>query len=223
MKNKNIKANGFDLDSTLFDERLFIESGFLEVSKYVEKKFDVKRRDFYNLLIKILDRDGRGKIFDSALKENDIYNKKLAEKLIDIYRRHNPKIKMYSGMLQLLKEVKKKYKTFLITDGFSYIQKGKIKALKLTKYFDVPVYTHDLNTTKPKLLPYKYVAKKLKIKTSQMVYIGDNPKKDFIGAKKLGITTIRFKKGLFKDLKLSKDHEADYETNNINKIKKILN
>ena len=55
-----------------------------------------------------------------------------------------------------------------------------------------------------------------------MVYIGDNPKKDFVNCNKIGIKTIRFKKGEYKDLVLKYPYEAKYQISNLKNLKKIF-
>jgi len=42
-----------------------------------------------------------------------------------------------------------------------------------------------------------------------VIYIADNPNKDFVGLKPLGFKTIRVLKGPYKDLKKPPEFEAD--------------
>ena len=51
---------------------------------------------------------------------------------------------------------------------------------------------------------------------SNMIYIGDNPNKDFVNIKKLGIKTVRVLTGNYKNLKLSKKFEAEITIRNLN-------
>jgi putative hydrolase of the HAD superfamily len=43
-----------------------------------------------------------------------------------------------------------------------------------------------------------------------MIYIGDNPNKDFINLKKIGIRTARIFRGSFKAVKLDESFEAEF-------------
>jgi putative hydrolase of the HAD superfamily len=56
--------------------------------------------------------------------------------------------------------------------------------------------------------------------SSKMVYIGDNPYKDFINIKKIGIHTIRILRGSYKNIKLDSDHEADYSFKSLDGLSK---
>ena len=55
---------------------------------------------------------------------------------------------------------------------------------------------------------------------SEMVYVGDNPYKDFINIKKLGIRTVRILRGSFKDIKLDQSYEAEFTINSLDKLTK---
>ena len=56
---------------------------------------------------------------------------------------------------------------------------------------------------------------------SQALYVGDNPYKDFLGPKSLGIKTIRVLKGKYKHLKKNKFFEADKKINKLTDLKKF--
>ena len=54
----------FDLDDTLYKEREFVKSGFKAVSRYLHFKFNLNEKKIFLQLLKILKKNGRGKIFD---------------------------------------------------------------------------------------------------------------------------------------------------------------
>jgi putative hydrolase of the HAD superfamily len=57
---------------------------------------------------------------------------------------------------------------------------------------------------------------------SDLVYIGDDPSKDFVNLKPLGVTTVRVIKGRHSSIKLSKTYEADFQISGINKLSEVL-
>ena len=95
----------------------------------------------------------------------------------------------------------------------------------MNKYFKKMDITHKYGhkTTKSNLFCFRLKKKDKKVKWSQIVYIGDNPKKDFVNCNKVGIVTIRVLSGEYKNLKISKKFDAKYKVKNILFIKKILN
>lgn len=68
----------------------------------------------------------------------------------------------------------------------------KLTALNIAQYFDCVVFS-DLwgrESWKPSSKPYLEVMKQLAAKSGVTVYIGDNPLKDFFGARRCGWQTI---------------------------------
>jgi len=227
-----IKAIVFDLDDTLYDEMQFVKGGFKEVSLYVSRNYNINKNLIYNLLLEVLKNYGRGSTFDIALEKLDVNDEKLVPKLIDIYRKHTPHLSLYPQAKKILNILKKqKYGLGLITDGNSGVQKNKIKALNIEDYFNCIIFSDDygIDKRKPSLFPYQKVIEKLNVNAKETIYIGDNPHKDFISAKKLGIHTVRILKGQYKDIKLENIYEANYQIKEltelfdlISQIKKLL-
>ena len=218
------KIVAFDLDDTLYDESKFVKSGFKKVADYVGAKFLINKKEFYSFLIRILEENGRGCVFDLALKKYNIYKKGEVIVLIKVYRRHKPKIMPYLGVSAMLRRLKKIYKIVLITDGDGTVQRNKVNSLNIRNLFDAIIYTSDYGKgkEKPSAFSLKKILKKFKKSPYEMIYIGDDPNKDFIGAKKIGIKTIRVFQGRCMHLKTDKKHQADYKTDKVVNIERIL-
>lgn len=216
---KGIKIIAFDLDDTLYNEIDFVQSGFRVVAQYVAKKFGLDKNELYSFLTKTLKLYGRGKIFDVMLKKYGIYDKKTVTKLVGVYRSHKPEIKLAKNIKKTLKNLKNKYKLALITDGDKNVQRNKVHALKLNDLLDCIVYTDDYGPSgkKPSAISFKKVLKELGGKPEEMIYVGDNPEKDFIGAKKIGIKTVQIYQDKVDDNNLPEEFTANYS------IKKIEN
>jgi len=60
--------------------------------------------------------------------------------------------------------------------------------------------------------------------SEEAIYIGDNPYKDFIGAKKIGIPTVRILQPgrEYYKVRLDKEYEADYEIRELHEITDVL-
>ncbi|MDR2623046.1 MAG: HAD-IA family hydrolase [Methanobrevibacter sp.] len=218
----------FDLDNTLYPEETYVESGFEEVSKFLSEKYDLNKEELFLKLKDIFKKKGRGFIFDILLKDLDIYSKKNLLTLVYVYRYHVPNIKLYDDVLDLINQLKKEnFKLGIITDGRSFVQKRKIEALEIAKYFNVIIYTDVLGEEnwKPSTTPYKIALDLLDSKGDNTFYIGDDPYKDFLGAKKLGIKTIQIDRNLNLSYWAEKGYEEvrpDYKINNLNEILNII-
>ena len=71
---------------------------------------------------------------------------------------------------------------------------------------------------KPNLHCFKIIKKKEKVKWSEIIYVGDNPNKDFINLNSVGAVTIRVLTGPFKKMITNKKFDAKYKVNNLSKI-----
>lgn len=220
-----IKAIIFDLDDTLYDEKQFVDGGFKAVSQHLSSADHIPYSKVYRLLWKTLRENGRGIIFDSVLKDLDLYNKTKVKKLIRIYRAHLPNLVLYPEVMKVLISLKiKNYKLGLITDGNVYVQRRKVKVLGIEKFFQAMVFSniYGPGKQKPCRFPYEKVLQRISTAARNSIYIGDNPYKDFITAKKLGMHTIRVGRGQYEDIKLSQEHEADFNVRSLSGILNII-
>jgi putative hydrolase of the HAD superfamily len=200
----------FDLDDTLYDEMTFVHSGLLAVSKYLEKYFMipvVASQDFLKKRI-IYGREG---ILDDILRHFNLYNKKNVRKCLSTYRGHKPEIQIYPDAELCLNNLSR-YPKYIVTDGNKLVQHNKVLALDLYNKVDFVFITHRYGLKHAKPSPYCFykICKRERVSPDQVVYIADNPNKDFVGIKPLGFKTIRVLQGPYKDLKKTPEFEADY-------------
>lgn len=221
-----IKVVAFDLDDTLYYELDYVKSGFKSVSNYISRKYDIDFNIFYNQLLEILETEGRGKTFDIAL---NYFNLPLTEveEMLMIYRNHIPvNLKLYPDAERMLRKLKGKYNLGLITDGCSTVQWIKIKSLGLKNIIDEIIVTDDFGADKrkPSSFAYLKLIERFKVNPEEIIYIGDNPEKDFVTARKLGLKTVRVihKKGMHINKRLSSEYEADYEITSLDELELIL-
>ena len=188
----------FDLDDTLYEEIKYCRSGFQAVSDFLSGLPSAKQKYSSDKIFKILwnhfTTGDRTHVFDSALNEMNIdYNEDTIRNLVDIYRKHRPKITLPSSSKTVLDQLSSKYALALVTDGFLPAQELKVSALDIEEYFKCIVYTEELGRDfwKPSPAGFKKVLKTLKQKAKNCVYVADNAEKDFIGPNILGFTTIQ--------------------------------
>ena len=73
---------------------------------------------------------------------------------------------------------------------------------------------------KPSINSYQNIILLNNLNPVKSFYVGDNPKKDFKGAKKVGLKTIRVIQG--KNRKIKKNKYIDYEIKGLKNINTIL-
>lgn len=215
----------FDLDDTLYDEITFVYSGFYAVSQYLSYHLKLSTDTIFHDLKKMLHEQGRGKVFDSVLKNYGFTQKSLISKCIRIYRTHEPKISLLPEAQTILEHLNTlNIPIYIVTDGNKITQANKIKALGVDRYTKKSFITHRYGThnTKPSPYCFEKIAALEKTSPDKIVYIGDNVHKDFIGIKPLGFHTIRIRNGMFKDLEPTLEQAAHYEIDHLLELEPLL-
>ena len=220
-----IKTLIFDLDDTLYYEKEYVLGAFKEVAYYLGNKYGENKEKLYIRMKEILEELGRGKVFNIICEENNFYED--IKHLVDIYRSSRPELKLYDDSKEFLTWARKeKYELGIITDGCSKVQWNKIKDLDIENLVDKVIVTDDLGEEfwKPHKKSYLDMMSYFNINKNECIYIGDNPNKDFIGARELGIKTIRIirEKGDHINTILNEEYEADFNIANLLDLKEIL-
>ena len=223
----SIKAVVFDLDDTLYPEIGYVKCGFIKVAEYINKTFSVNIDGEYLYSLFKIDKND---VYNRALDDLGVnYTEQNIKDMIKVYRENNPDIlefDLYPGVRDMLSRLKDKYKLGIITDGPVSTQEKKIKVLDIRKYFDFVMCSDNLGIEhrKPDTLPFETVAKTLDVDFDEMVYIGDNRKKDFAVKKNIPITTVEvLSKNKVHDHKEYRDNiKPDYIIENTKDLEVIL-
>lgn len=187
-----LRAVIFDLDDTLYDEAEYVSQAFAHTAAYLAEKLGTpeKKEIFHGRMLELMERDGRGRIFDVICEETGAALS--VEELVRVYRGTKPVLRLYPDAELLLQSLsEKQIKTGLITDGCSRVQHEKIAALELNRRLDCVIATDDFGMSKPQTAVYEKCLDALGCEPSAAAYVGDNPRKDFVGAKALGMDTFR--------------------------------
>lgn len=219
-----IKGLIFDLDDTLYREWDYVFSGFNQVAKFLAHEYNLDQTKVYEDILEIFHRDRRGKIFNSICDKHKLEAD--ISKLVEIYRDHQPSLELYEDASLVLDRVRGGYKLGIITDGKASVQWRKVRALGLENIFDIIIVSDDkgLANWKPSPGPYQDVLAELDLVPDEAIYIGDNPHKDFITARKLGMHTIRVMRPIGDHMRtlLDEEHEADYMIRDLSKLEDII-
>lgn len=189
-----VKAVIFDLDDTLISEKEYIKSGYMHIAELLQKKYGIHSASSYSDLLSIF-AESPINVFNRLLSHYQIdYNSETITELVTAYRQHDPNITFYNDVMpciQLLKE--RGILTGIITDGYAFSQRQKLKVLKAKNLFEEIIVTDELGRGywKPHPKAYELMSQKLNVAFDQMIYVGDNPEKDFHISKLYPITTVR--------------------------------
>ena len=130
---------------------------------------------------------------DEVLKELERENEK--EAVLEIYRTHRPNIHLYPGVSDMLEKLKERgIKVGIITDGRPLGQRNKLKALGLD--VDDVIITDELGGIqfrKPCDIAFRILMTRWRLNPADIIYVGDNPTKDFQAPQQLGMRSLWFK------------------------------
>jgi putative hydrolase of the HAD superfamily len=185
----------FDLDDTLYLERDYVRSGFRHVACEVARIADLPEESTFSFLWNQFKSGVRGNTFDLLLRQHRSTNRSFnREKLIEIYRSHSPKIELSEVIRGLLESLRASDCAIgIISDGALASQQAKVTALGLKSLVDQIVLTDTWGNScwKPHPRGFMTLMSEWRLEPEKIVYVADNPTKDFVTPKKMGWTTVR--------------------------------
>lgn len=191
------RAVVFDLDDTLYLERDYVASGFRHVSNAVCEYCDAPIQEIFNFLWCEFEAGVRGDAFNRLIaRYRSLTPRWIVEDLVEVYRSHQPVIELLPNIKELLGAlVKARVRLALLTDGPVAAQSCKIAALGLTDWFNFLVLTDIWGTEyrKPHPRGFRTTMGLLGLPAEQLVYVGDNPEKDFQTPRGMGWGTVRLR------------------------------
>lgn len=178
-----IKGVIFDLDDTLYSEKEYVKSGYKAVSDYLGGGYEDRLWSFFEA--------GKPAI-DELLR--DLGREDEKAEVLKVYRSHKPDIHPYSGVVEMIINLKAKgIKVGIITDGRPEGQRNKLEALGLE--VDDVIITDELGGIqfrKPCDIAFRILLTRWRFNPADIVYVGDNPAKDFQASQQLGMRSVYF-------------------------------
>ncbi|MCR5356951.1 MAG: HAD hydrolase-like protein [Lachnospiraceae bacterium] len=190
------KAVVFDLDDTLISENEYIKSGYKAVAQFLKDMYGWDERMTTRQLYDLYLEDPK-LVFNRLLEAHDIrYKDNEISELVSVYREHTPDVHFYPDVKPTLYALKDKgIKLGLLSDGYAVTQRKKLTVLGVNgkKMFDKILITDELGRDywKPDPRPFIMMKEAFLADWTDMVYVGDNPEKDFFIGRDFSIMTVR--------------------------------
>ena len=223
-----LRAIIFDLDNTLLDFSGFKRGTALAAAKAMKQAgVPHDEKMIYNKIFEIYDKKGieYQLTFNEVLHELGIENPSHFERakqaaIIAYTKKKFELIKPRASVTRVLNSLKGKYELGIVTDAPKDKAWQRLILAGLDGYFFPVITFSDTNVQKPSTTPFKRALALLKIQASEALYVGDNPERDIIGAKKVGMRTCLAKYGCI-DYKEEMDL-ADFKIGKIENLMKVI-
>lgn len=208
----------FDLDDTLYPELSYVHSGFRAVADFLSPIIDQSSQVIFEALEKE-ESIKRAEVFDRFLTSRSFASTALIKQCVKVYRGHEPILSLFSEAEECLKRLHN-HPIYIVTDGNHLVQRHKVQALGLEPMIKRCFYTyaHGLQYKKPSPYCFEKICKLENVTPESVVYIADNPYKDFVGLKPLGFQTIRVLTGAYRYVRMPPPFEAERKVQNLHEI-----
>jgi len=185
----------FDLDQTILNRNesllkfLNWQINFLKLVPQELKESFVKR---------FIELDDNGRVwkdivYDQLIKDFNIKEYDVSELLQSYINDFNKFSTAFENAQKTIQNLYAQgYTLGLVSNGKTPFQEHNFHALGITDYFSTIVISEAIGLRKPDPEIYLYACTQLDCDPCDCIFIGDNPKADIEGAKKVGMQTIYF-------------------------------
>lgn len=212
-----VEAVCFDLDDTLFDFTQYVRGGLLEAA---DRVWVHTGRRLHDELLSLYFEEGVTEgTFDRLLERHDLPSS-LVPELVEAYHAHQYPLEPYPEAEAVLSRLGRRYDLGLLTDGRN--GRVKIDRLGLADYFDAVVVAHDHEFGKPDVEAFARIADRLDVEPESTIYVGDDPERDIDGANRLGMVTVRLRRGRYASHPGLDDALPDVEIEDLDALVELL-
>jgi putative hydrolase of the HAD superfamily len=163
-------------------------------ASWAEKQFGIPADRGFEQLMSLFEQGVRGNAFNLWLEAHGLCDLMSVAAVVDVYRSHQPVLRLFPEVPRLLASLRRRYRLGLVSDGYAGVQRRKLAALEVEQNFDAIVLSDELgrHAWKPSPESLLTVLEHLGgIAPENSVYVADNPTKDFLAARRAGLTSIR--------------------------------
>ncbi|MGH2912604.1 MAG: HAD family hydrolase [Solirubrobacteraceae bacterium] len=213
----------FDLDDTLYPEETFVRSGFRAVAHTLQERFAVSEADALDVMWDSLERRGRGTQFDDVVDALGLRGRQSVRELIKVYRHHRPSISLPQESSVTLKQLQPR-PLYVVTDGHKIVQQNKIDALGIAPSLRHAYITHryGVHNRKPSTYVFELMMRRERCRPRDVVYIGDDPTKDFRALRPLGVRTVRVRTGRHSGVEVPASEDAELAVESILEVPNVI-
>jgi len=219
-----LKAILFDLDNTLLDFSGFKRETALAAAKAI-RKAGVKESEkkLYDAIYEIYGKRGieYQNTFQELLSEYklgaNLHEHAKQAAIIAYTKKKHECLKPRPKVIQVLSSLRRKFKLAIVTDAPRDKAWQRLILSGLDHFFEVVVAYEETGEYKPSTKPFFKALSIIGTTPQETLFVGDNPERDIIGAKKAGLHTCLAKYGC-----IDYREEMDVANYTIGKIEELV-
>ena len=236
--NKKYTHLFFDLDNTLWDFRLNSRQAIYETFLYFNlKECGIDFDEFFSTYSEYNDLLW-AKYRKKEIHKNELKRQRFQKTFDDLNIEGIDAVEMndhylgvmplqtilVEGALEVLSVLKKRnYRLFIITNGFSEVQRKKMENSGLASFFEKVFISEEVKTPKPGREIFDYAITSTNAKKTKSLMIGDDWEVDVLGAVNNGINAIHFNSRSIKKSEEKRIGVADSGIAEIDRLAELLN
>ena len=197
----------FDLDNTLCNYNESAINGRVAVFEYLKTKYphltdELLKKAFHDSSVAALKEYMTGELNERKRQVRRFY---LFLKYLNLDKKEDPvflrslyyekgieHLKLYDGVRETLATLKSRFKLALLTNGLVDLQNQKLDKIGIRNFFDCIIISEEVGIDKPNPKIFEVVLDCLGLKREEVIYVGDDPPFDIVGAKNAGIKVVWF-------------------------------
>lgn len=230
---QEIKACILDLDDTLLDTSgLLVQRAYLaSCKKMIQAGLNANIEQCQDFRKQWVQRENRNQIFKALSKKFGLKNSNSPSDIEQIAkigessflkRKVETDIHCFQGVYELLVDLKKHYRLFLVSSGDRETQLQKLGILKLSIYFD-QIYLMDPLQKQTKQEAFQEILQQYALQSKSCLSIGNRIDNEIAEAKALGMQTCWLQHGEYSNWQaMNKNEIPDQKISNITELRHLL-
>lgn len=197
-----LKAILFDVDNTLLDFSGFKRQTALAAAQAMRKAgVSSNEESLYKKIFEVYEKNGIeyqrtfGDVLYSLEVNPHVIERAKQAAIIAYTKKKYECLKPRPKAIQLLSSLQNNYKLGIVTDAPRDKAWQRLILAGLDGFFFPVVSFNDTLEHKPSITPFRRALALLKLNPNEALFVGDNPERDILGAKKVGMTTCLAKYG----------------------------
>lgn len=186
-------------------KRVFFEG----IQQYInQSREDYPEVDVYKIFQNIMHRYGNRRYPKGIVVDTAMLFRSLTIRHFEVF----------DGLYNVLGLLNERYKTAIISDAQWVFAEPEMAMLNLDRFFHLRILSSRKGFKKPDVRLFNHAMESLGVTPEESVYIGDNPQKDLVGAKKAGMKFVLFRS----ECKLYNGFQPDRCFQNYSELENIL-